>query len=212
MKEDKGMKRVVNTDGFVEYEIAEADIDRLGDISAFEDFDPEVDFPLYVDRHGVENKDRIRLYYGAEFFQALEALPKSFHDYKIAKKLNKNLGYETLVIIADTGDEYQYRNSTHLFKNGDPNFSSDQWSEEEKLIAGMLSAEHHLSRKDSLENDREYIEYTLAKFDRAGCNFSETPTGRRLASELDDINDMLYHIEILEKLLKNKEVGVRDGS
>ena len=51
--------------------IEAGEIEKLGDISGFTDFDPENDFPLYVDKHGVENKDRVRLYYGSEYWTDL---------------------------------------------------------------------------------------------------------------------------------------------
>jgi hypothetical protein len=54
-----------------EITIEKHDIEKLGDISAFQDFDPEADFPIYVDRHGVENKNRIRIFYGSEYWNDL---------------------------------------------------------------------------------------------------------------------------------------------
>jgi hypothetical protein len=61
-----------NPEKIVEYIIEEAEIEKLGDISGFQDFEPDTDFPLHVDRHGVENKDKVRLYYGAEFYNELQ--------------------------------------------------------------------------------------------------------------------------------------------
>ncbi len=51
-----------------EFTIYRDELKSLGDISCFEDFDIEADMPLFIDRHGVETKDRVRLYYGDEFF------------------------------------------------------------------------------------------------------------------------------------------------
>ena len=67
----ENVKSAVEVETAEEITIEKADVEKLGDISAFEDFDPDTDFPLYVDEHAVENKDRVRLYYGNEFWNDL---------------------------------------------------------------------------------------------------------------------------------------------
>lgn len=54
--------------------IEQEEIEKLGDISDFQDFNSEEDFPLYIDKYGVENKDRVRLYYGCEYWNDLVRL------------------------------------------------------------------------------------------------------------------------------------------
>ena len=54
-----------------EITIEKADVEKLGDISAFEDFDPVTDFPLHIDKNGVENRNRARIYYGNEYWNDL---------------------------------------------------------------------------------------------------------------------------------------------
>ncbi len=88
-------------------------------------------------------------------------------------KLNREFGREMLAIESN-GSVYEYRCYGHMIKDGNPNFSSDKWNEEEKRIAGMLDAYTNSNRKD-LE-DR--IERLSGIFRRAGVNYPTTRSGQ----------------------------------
>lgn len=109
---------------------------------------------------------------------------------------NPEFGYDCLIIEAG-GHVYKYRGYGHMDKDGDPNYSSDRWTAEEREIAEILSV-HINANKKSLEEDIEYLSKT---FSRAGVNYSGTRTGSRDASRLDEARETLRNLDKAEALL-----------